>query len=366
MAAVKALAKLVKNYGPSMGRVIHDVAEETGIAASKVASMIRGSGPLKSKFDFENIFYHATPIKTLSRKAASRGGDPLEGLKRGVERGLVREPKTMEQLVAPFEELIPSGHGKLGPGSYFSRNPFWSLEMAVRKSDPRMASVFNPRRRNEPSIIPYVLKQGWKDRFISKEALDDVVGAKKNAIEDYLLAQYHNIGKSTNPKLYEKIIKSASKGGEFLRPGWNKYGGPPVSTVRVPPALLDMTWRKKRALRAVFKDIVPRNERKELIKKYKLWLKNPRPDPSFSSWSVEPDIMGFAREAARKSLAKEGKIGIYQPAGPWPWKHEEHLIFPGLEKEWVRHPLARFQNEIGGTFASLLPLISLLRGKREE
>jgi len=359
--AVNILSKLIKSYAPKMGRVIRAVSEETGMHPRQVKRMIDEAGPLKSKFDFGTIFHHATPIKTPSRRAMMENSFSGTAASRGHDVGPMAAARG--EHYAPFDELIPSEKGKFGPGTYLSRNPLWSFEMAVRKGDPRMASVLNPIRRNEPSNIPYVLKKGWKDRFISKEALDDVVGAKRNAIEDYLLAQYHNIGKSTNPKLYEKIVKSASEGGEFLRPGWNKVGGPPVSTVRVPPALLDMTWRKKRALRAMFKDIVPRNERKELIKKYKLWLKNPRPDPSFSSWSVEPDIMEIAREAARKSLAKEGKIGIYQPAGLWP---EEHLIFPGLEKEWVRHPLARFQNEIGGTFASLLPLISLLRGQREE
>ena len=128
MAAVKALATLVKNYGPNMGRIVHAVAEETGIAASKVAKkLLSRGGPLKSKFDFGTIFHHATPGATPSRLVAARGGDPLAALKKGVERGLVRNPKPMGEHLAPFEHIRPSSSGASWAGTYFSRDPLFSF-----------------------------------------------------------------------------------------------------------------------------------------------------------------------------------------------------------------------------------------------
>jgi hypothetical protein len=44
----------------------------------------------------------------------------------------------------------------------------------------------------------------------------------------------------------------------------------------------------------------------------------------------------------------------------------EAVIWPGEEKKVLRHVLADFLDEYGGITAGLLPLISLLRGKREE
>ena len=366
MAAVKALATLVKRYGPNMGRIVHAVAEETGLAASQVSKMLKSAGPLKRKWDWKTIFHHGTPSKTLSRKVASRGYD--------VGKVSKDRPEGYEKLYAPFEEIAPSRGGALGSGTYLSRDPFWSLQMAVRKADPRMATVekyyprpggqlgqtayveeaiLNPVGRNEPSIVPYILKKGWKDRLIGKEAFDDVADAKIQLIDNYMMSKYHDIGKFTNPKLYEEIIKPFSLGGRFVRaPGFYNKG-------------------EKKTLQAMFNDMVPRNERRGLTKKYKRWLTHELPADWMRKGSSNYDepalyqaMQKYARGAAQKSLAKEGKIGIYKPASAyWP---EEHVIFPGLEKEWVRHPLARFQEEIGGTFASLLPLISLLRGKREE
>ena len=373
MAAVKALATLVKRYGPNMGRVIHAVAEETGLAASQVSKLLKSAGPLKSKFDFKTIFHHGTPTNTISRRAASRGYDV--GKVFPFEKGMSvkNRPKDYERLYAPFEEIAPSRGGALGPGTYLSRDPFWSLQMAVRKADPRVRTVeryyprpggqlgqtayveeaiLNPVGRNEPSIIPYILKKGWKDRLIGKEAFDDVADAKIQLIDNYMMSKYHDIGRFTNPKLYEEIIKPVSLGGRFVRaPGFYNKG-------------------EKKTLQAMFNDMVPKDERMGLTKKYKQWLTEELPDSmrrgssNYDEPALYQDLQKYARGAAQKSLAKEGKIGIYKPASEyWP---EEHLIFPGLEKEWVRHPLARFQKEIGGTFASLLPLISLLRGQREE
>ena len=161
------------------------------------------------------------------------------------------------------------------------------------------------------------------------------------------------MGKFTNPKQYQKIITPVSEEGRALR------------------SPLFYGKGEKNALQAAFDDMVPRNERRDLIEKYKKWITKPLPwNPSFRDFS-EMDELGLgeylqnlAKIAARKSLVEKGKIGVWLPPGRW--RPGENVIFPGVEKEWVRHPLARFQNEIGGTFASLLPLISMLRGQREE
>ena len=124
-----------------------------------------------------------------------------------------------------------------------------------------------------------------------------------------------------------------------------------------------------------FRRVVPKKADRKIIKKevddYMWALKR---DPSMTFDYDRSDMQRIIEKSIREKFIKQGKIGVSKKRGPMPstmsqWGKEwpdEHTIFPGLEKEWVRHPLARFQKEIGGTFASLLPLISLLRGQREE
>ena len=345
MAAVKALATLVKRYGPNMGRIVHAVAEETGLAASKVSKMLKSAGPLKSKWDFETIFHHATPGATPSRLVAARGGDPLAALKKGKTRG---------EHLAPFEEMKPSGAGHedyLGPGTYLSREPLFSFRMGTRGKDPRMSlfgrAIRNPAKRKEPSVVPYVLRKGWKGRMVTEK---DYMAEAKNVghdIEEYMLNRFY----------------------------WYK-DLPDYRKLKLPE------WE------ATFRRIVPEKADRDMLTK--MWKKTGRGGGKKSSVKMDRfgNVKDFnfyseraAQEATRKALAQRGKIGIHRPTTKIPpgipsvakpgtylkgFYPEEHVLFPGLEKEWLRHPLARFQKEIGGTFASLLPLISLLRGKREE
>jgi hypothetical protein len=336
--AINILSKLVKNYGPKMGRVIHAVAEETGLRPRQVKRMMDEAGPLKSKFDFGTIFHHSTPMPTPSRVVAVRGGNPLEALKKGKTKG--------EHLV-PFEEIKPSGTGHedyLGPGTYLSRKPLFAFRMGTRDKDPRTGlfgrAIRNPAKRKEPSVVPYVLRKGWKGRMVTEK--DYMAEAKKagQGIEDYMMNRffwYNDFPKYRKSKL----------------PEWE----------------------------ATFRSIVPEKADRDMLTK--MWRKSDK-KVRMDRFGDVKDFRFYseraAQKATRKALAQRGKIGIHRPTTKIPkapetakagtfakgFYPEEHVLFPGLEKYWMRHPLARFQNEIGGTFASLLPLISMLRGKREE
>ena len=357
------LSKLVKRYGPNMGRVVHAVAEETGLAASKVSKLIKSAGPLKSEFDFKTIFHHGTPKGTMSRTAASLGQDAAKPIDRHAPGLSTAKPHfwkssrigrkqldryRYEDFYAPFEELAPSRGGAFGPGTYLSRNPFWSQEMAVRKGDPRMISRNSPRGPNEPSIVPYVLKKGWKGRFVGNSDYTDQLG-------------------SNQQKLFN--VTPIGRGGERWKTG---VDGWPVSPL--PP----LTKRELKKMDDDYKRFIPEKRTRESLELKMKAGWNPRGEKLYDQWGSLDDIEKASKarstvndfikrvsiKATEKSLRKRGKIGVYKPGDNyWP---EEHVIFPGLEKEWVRHPLARFQKRIGGTFASLLPLISMLRGKREE
>jgi len=66
------------------------------------------------------------------------------------------------------------------------------------------------------------------------------------------------------------------------------------------------------------------------------------------------------RKAALERWKKRGYSGF---------RHRGSLeanIWPGEEKKVLRHLLADFKEEYGGLTVGLLPLISMLRGKREE
>jgi len=343
------LSKLVKSYGPNMGRVIHAVVEETGLAASKVSKLIRSAGPLKSEFDFKTIFNHGTPKDTMSRTAASLGQDAAKPIKSYGSREELDKWR-YEDFYAPFEELTPSRGGAFGRGTYLSRNPFWSQEMAVRKVDPRMkAGMRYPPLRREPSIIPYVLKKGWKGRFVGNSDYTDELGANRGRLFDVT-----PIGR----RLWH----------------WEATLNRGSPDTPIP----SLTKRQLKKMDDDYKRFIPnkklREQLEEQMKKgwmshgeklYDQWGTLTQVEAASKARSIVNDfIKRGAIKATEKSLRERGKIGVYKPGDKW-WP-EEHVIFPGLEKEWVRHPLARFQNRIGGTFASLLPLISMLRGKREE
>ena len=333
--AARILSKLVKNYGPKMGNVIHAVSEETGMRPRQVKQMMDEAGPLKSKFDFGTIFHHSTPKPTPSRVVAVRGGDPLEALKKG---------KTKGEHLAPFEEIKPSGLGDLGPGTYLSREPLWAFRMGTRDKDPRRGlfgrAIRNPAKRKEPSVVPYVLRKGWKGRMVTEK--DYMAEAKKaeQGIQDYMMNRFF---------------------------WYNDF--PDYRKSKLPE------WE------ATFRRIVPKKADRDMLTKK--WRKSDKKVGMDRFGDVKD--FGFyseraAQKATREALAQRGKIGIHRPTTKIPKAPEtakagkgsrgsyleEHVLFPGLEKRWMRHPLAKFQNEIGGTFASLLPLISMLRGKREE
>ena len=315
------LSKLVKSYGPNMGRVVHAVAEETGLAASKVAKKLLGrGGPLKSEFDFENLFHHATPGSTPSRAVAARGGDPLAALKRG---------KPMGEHLAPFEHIKPSSGGALGSGTYVSRDPLWSFRMGTRPSVVESSVDYSPA--DPASIIPYILKKGWKDRMVPSNIFRDETSSTEGIVRSYL-------NKHHSPKTLAEKMERSLGGSDFRR-------------------------------------VIPKAADRKIIKKeVDDFMLAAERDRSMTFDYNQSAMQRIIEKSIREKFIKQGKIGVSKERGPMPsglsrwgkdWP-EEHVIFPGLEKEHVRHPFARFQNRIGGTFASLLPLISMLRGKREE
>ena len=76
-----------------------------------------------------------------------------------------------------------------------------------------------------------------------------------------------------------------------------------------------------------------------------------------------------AWESAVMDLAGEGYTGVKQmlPAIGRGWSSKDRLEYAlWNDLEDIRHPLAQFENPMKGIFGGLLPLISLLRGQREE
>ena len=390
MALVKGLAALSRF-----------LAKQTGKSQDQILGMFRKSaqGPLRKKFG-KNVWWHGTPEQVPKGKVA-----PFEAFKdvRGKDAG--RDLLRQGTYLAPDKEfaeqmgrrLMRTSGQEVGPtnmplvlrkGTKFLKESPWWLER----------EALNPRHEfgslsQLGSKLGYNLAAGPGGRQVRRKVRqrhilrNDFADELLNALDPNEIKVLERYTGALGTKGYKALVAYVEKtGGRAGFPGRSKWGD---ASYRRPGGSL--VRRTKPGQYGRGQDLL------DVIERYNLLPKHLRPTANelftgkhlLTGVGPSPDKIKFFEDVARqfgseysgqlrKVMEKMGGVlPQVRKATLERWKKrgysgfkenpsQEAVIWPGEEKKVLRHILADFKEEYGGLTAGLLPLISLLRGKREE
>jgi len=343
MALVKGLAKL---------SIL--LAKQTGKSQDEILGMLRksGEGPLRRLFG-KNPWFHATPEKIPKGKVV-----PFEAFKDARNQDVLRS------------DLVKQG-------TYLATD-----KKIAEKMGRRLMS--DPGQEVGPTNMPFVLRKGTKfikdfQSTIEREALrprhvqnipmGQTVNATKNIRNDFgdkildaldpneikVLERYTGALGAKGTKAFNAYIKKTGGGRGF--PGHSEVresdsGFQLLDEISRHNSLPKHLRSRTSQVLGGLKDQFEADVASQLGPEYSYQLLK----------VIEKLGRGLPqiRKAALERWKKRGYSGFRQG------NSLEANIWPGEEKKVLRHLLAEFKEEYGGITAGLLPLISLLRRKREE
>ena len=364
MALVKGLAALSRF-----------LAKQTGKSQDEILGMFRKSaeGPLRRKFG-KNPWYHGTPEQIPEGKVV-----PFEAFKDvptkdvGV-RELVREGTYIapekdfarqmgQRLMFDQGDTVPTNMPLvLRKGTKFLKEQPWWLERAA----------LNPRHEFG-SLSQLSSKRGVVERnTLRNDFADELLDAlEPNEIK--VLERFTGTLGSKGHKAISAYVEKT--GGRRGFPGQSEYKKGRIGNFgnRGPDDVLDVITEYNllpKHLRPTANDLFtgkhlltgvgPTPDRIEFFEKVARQLGS---EYSGQLRKVMDKIGGLLPQVQKATLGRWKKRGYSGYKGD---PSVEAVIWPGEEKKVLRHVLADFLDEYGGITAGLLPLISLLRGKREE
>ena len=364
MALVKGLAALSRF-----------LAKQTGKSQDEILGMFRKSaaGPLRKKFG-KNPWYHGTPEQIPKGKVV-----PFEAFKDvptkdvGV-RELVREGTYLAQdkdFARQMGQRLMFDQGTTVPtnmplvlrkGTKFLKEQPWWLERAA----------LNPRHEFG-SLSQLSSKRGVVERNTLRNDFADELLDALDPNEIKVLERFTGTLGSKGHKAISAYVEKT--GGRRGFPGRSEYkkgrignfgnrGADDVLDVITEYNLLPRRVRAiDRAMNRLSTEPFSKGPAPDKIKFFENVAHQLGSEYSGQLRKVMEKIGGLLPQVRKATLERWKKRGYSGYKGD---PEVEAIIWPGEEKKVLRHVLADFQEEYGGITAGLLPLISLLRGKREE
>jgi len=357
MALVKGLAALSRFLAKQI----------PGKTQGDILGMLRKSatGPLRRKFG-KNVWWHATPEEIPKGKVV-----PFEAFKdvrdKDVERELVKR------------------------GTYLAQKKSFAEQMGRRL-------LPNYGQEPGPTIMPLVLRKGTRflkenPRTIEREALRPRHVFSSDSYQNIPLGQRLIANKKIRNDFADELLDAlepneikvlerytgalGTKGTKALDAYIEKTGGrrgfPGRSEIkRKLRQSFDRAWEghpdevldviKQYDLHPNFKNLdeFGRPERIKFFENVAVQLGSEYSNQLRKVMEKMGVLLPKIRKATLERWKKRGYSGYKGDPSV------EAVIWPGEEKKVLRHLLADFKEEYGGLTAGLLPLISMLRGKREE